>query len=199
MSNADIVRVDGIKWWIATTTTGGRTAVPLCPQHNIRLDPQPGTYFSRSAGYLKKANSTAKTLLCEEGQHKFEINREYEKEQAFVLNKVDAKAFEKMSVLNLDDEAVPVASQELKDTNYWVKAKVTTSKAGTRLLVWAGDKTAKNKTQLFIEPSLKRLSFDQNDDHPMEVFAKIEATFAENVTTSIAKSVEKSTPDKEGK
>jgi hypothetical protein len=103
------------------------------------------------------------------------------------MNKIDAQSFSKMPVLNLDDSAVPVAKEDIKDKDnpFWVRSKVTESKAGTRLIIWAGNRDAKNKTQLFIEPEIKKLSFDQNDDHPLAVFAKVEATFADGVKMNI--------------
>jgi hypothetical protein len=92
-----------------------------------------------------------------------------------------------MPLLNIGDEAIPVAKDVLKDTDYWVEARVTKSKSGTRLIVWAGSKKEKNKAQLFIEPEIKRLSFDQNDTHPLEVFTKVEALFADGVSASLEK------------
>jgi hypothetical protein len=38
-----------------------------------------------------------------------------------------------------------------------------------------------------VEPELKRMSFDQNDSHPNEVFTKVEATFKDGVSTTIKK------------
>jgi len=38
-------------------------------------------------------------------------------------------------------------------------------------------KNAKSKTQLFIEPEKEKMSFDQNNDHPREVFSKVTAIF----------------------
>ncbi len=183
----EIIRIDGIKWWITTDTQGNRIPVPLCPQHNLRLDPKPEQYYSSSYGdFREKDSSTATKMECAEGLHILEMPRQFHKEKAYIINRVDALIFAKMITLNLDEEAIPVASEEIKkDSPYWIKVKITESKSGTRLIVWAGDRSKKNKTQLFIEPELKRLSFDQNDDHPTEVFAKVEATFSDNIQASI--------------
>jgi len=187
-----ILRIDGVKWCITSAPNGTRLAVPLCPLHNLRLDPKPEKYYSsRLQTRTTRPEFTAKELECAEGQHILNIPREFGEEQKYIINRVDALIFKEMTVLNLDDEAIPVASYELKkDTPYWVKAKITESKSGIRLIVWAGDRLRKNKTQLFVEPEIKRLSFDQNDDHPTEIFAKIEATFSENVTAIISKKKE---------
>ena len=44
-------------------------------------------------------------------------------------------------------------------------------------MILAGDKTSKNKTQLFVDHTNERLAFDQHNDHPGEVFSKVTATF----------------------
>lgn len=176
-------RIDGIKWWISIVN-GLRVPVPLCPQHNLRLEPKPGHSYYHNIS-RPRPTTTATELECAEGPHSFHIPRQFGQEISYVINKADALIFEKMKVQNFDDELIPVASEELKDSSYWIRSKITDSKAGTRLIIWAGDRSKHNKTQLFIEPELKRLSFDQNDDHPTEVFAKVEVTFADNIKASI--------------
>lgn len=177
MNNQKYIWVDGIKWWVIVGENG-KTYQPLCPQHHMRLRPVIITeYNQRLRKHVPLSSSKSLELECLEGSHHIEMLREYSRQEKYVGDKIDAQIFEKMTYINLDDTAVPVAKEELRNTDWWVKAKVTDSKAGTRLIVWAGSKAAKNKTQLFVEPALKRLSFDQHDDHPTEVFTKIEATF----------------------
>jgi hypothetical protein len=170
MNEGKLIRIDGIKWWETKGANGSRIVIPVCPQHHMRL-----TVLS----------TLGPAVSCPEGDHVFTLPRAYIRETHYVVNKIDSQAFAKMPVLNLDDEAIPVAKEELKDSKYWVLAKVTESKSGTRLIIWAGDKSRKNKAQLFIEPGLKRMSFDQNDDHPLEVFTKVEAVFAEGAKTKM--------------
>jgi len=50
------------------------------------------------------------------------------------------------------------------------------------LMVLAGSKKDKDKAQLFIDPKNEKLTFDQNNDHPSEVFCKVEATFKKSVS-----------------
>lgn len=92
-----------------------------------------------------------------------------------------------MKVLNLDDEAIPLADDKVKtkDGKFFVVANLNESKTGKRLVVYAGEKGKQNKTQIFVEPEIKRLSFDQNDLHPTDVFTKLEATFSDGTKVSI--------------
>lgn len=181
--------IDGIKWHVYFTQGGPRYAQPLCPQHDIRLKPSKVSIYDNRLRRSRQQNADEVTKLkCEDGQHFFEIPRTFEAQRDFVIDKVDAiNRFSKMQVINLDDTVIPVGKEELKDSDYWVLAKVTKSKSGDRLIVWAGNRSKKQKTQLFVEPELKRLSFDHNDDHPTEVFSKLEATFADGVTSKIEK------------
>ena len=188
--------VDGIKWHEWRDTNSFRHVSPLCMQHDIRMEPVV-LYESvyRNGRKEQKSISTDKSieLQCNEGDsHKIKIPREYSAEKTYVKNKIDSMVFKQYKVMNLDDSAIPVLKEDIKDKNnpYWIRAKFTESKSGTRLIIWAGNREAKNKTQLFVEPELKRLSFDQNDDHPLDVLAKVEVTFAENFTATLNKNIE---------
>jgi hypothetical protein len=190
--NDDLMRVDDIDWWIPASSNGVRQPVPVCPKHHLRLKPVIRQYWNSTFGKNINHHSDRSTeLSCAEGPHKISLPREYGTEREYVIDKIDAKIFAQMKILNLDDEAIFVAEKELKDKEspYWIKGKVIESKAGTRLIIWAGNRNSKNKTQLFVEPDLKRLSFDQNDDHPTEVFAKVEATFIGKNKTTITKKI----------
>lgn len=81
-------------------------------------------------------------------------------------------------IINLDGELVRIARDKLKDTDYWIDAKLSKNKNGeVQLMVLAGSKKEKDKTQLFIEPAKEKFSFDQNNDHPNKVFTKVVCTF----------------------
>ena len=92
-----------------------------------------------------------------------------------------------MKVLNLDDEAVPIAESKAssKDGKFFVTAVMVDSKVGQRVVVYAGEKGRKEKTQIFIEPNIKRLAFDQNDLHPADVFLALDGTFEDGTSFSI--------------
>jgi hypothetical protein len=42
-------------------------------------------------------------------------------------------------------------------------------------------------TQIFVEPEIRRLAFDQKDLHPNDVFTKVEATFIDGTTAKTDK------------
>ncbi len=168
--------IDGIKWVI--TGREHHHIQPLCPRHFLRLHTPPG-FHEYSTNHL----------YCDECDDPYVIPRLLAQERDYVLAKIDSKAFKKMKFINLDDEAIPLAESKAssKDNKYFVTAILTESKVGQRLVVYAGEKGKKEKTQIFIEPDIKRLSFDQKDVHPSEVFASLEATFRDGTKNSIEK------------
>lgn len=171
--------IDGIKWIIGERPP---KAIPLCPKDFIKLNPYPpDSLFPRK-------------LKCEECQKIYPLPRGYEEEQEYVLDKINSKKYKGMRFINLDDEALPIAKEKIssKDSKYFVTSLLTESKTGLRLVVYAGKKGKKKKTQIFVEPGIKRLAFDQKDLHPTEIFTKLEATFEDKTKSTLKKSAKKS-------
>ena len=175
------VRVNKINWWVYTDKLGIRRVQPLCPIHALRLYPSKYSYMH--------FDSQAILLKCEDCPKLHNIPRSYEQEERYVLDRIDAKIFKGMKVLNLDDEAIPVAKDDTvpKNSKYFITSQLMQSKTGLRLVVYAGERGKKEKAQIFIEPNIKRLAFDQKDLHPSEIFTSLEATFADGTKTSIKK------------
>ena len=178
------ITIDKIKWWVSTGMNGVRYSQPLCPIHDLRLRPIKDLY-SRDYNYMSNSHS----LKCEDCGKLHIIPRKLSSEQQYVIDKVDAKVFKSMKFINLDNEAIPIAEDKKssKDGKYFVTALLTESKTGKRLVVYAGERGKKEKTQIFVEPEIKRLSFDQKDLHPTEVFTKLEATFSDGVKHTLEK------------
>lgn len=184
-----IVRIDGIKWWITKSKTGDRLAVPLCPDHDLRMTTlaEGQVRNSYNTGWRKRLSVEALKLECAEGPHFFEIPREYTKEQQYVYNRIDAKIFKSMQIVDLDGELTPIAKEKLKspDEKRFVTAQLMESKRGLQLVIYAGEKGSKKKTQIFIEPKIKRLAFDQKDLDPSDIFTELKATFRDGTKHTI--------------
>lgn len=179
MNINEIVRVDEIKWWVAASTTGERLPVPLCPIHSLRLTPIRKRILGKNGVTRDQFDSEVNTLKCEEGPHIFNLQRTFKKERQYVLDRIDAKVFSRMKVLNLDDEALPIAKTKVQteDGKYFVTSQLMKSKRGIQVVIYAGEKGSPHKTQIFVDPDVKRLTFDQKDLHPNDVFIELKATF----------------------
>jgi hypothetical protein len=169
--------IDKIAWWIVTNGSI-RHPQPICTKHHLRLYP-----------YTDKYNSSYSTtyLKCAECNKLIKLPRRFDEEKLYVIDKIDSKAFKTMKTINIDDEAIPLADGKAKNDKYFVTALLTESKVGQRLVVYAGEKGKKEKTQIFVEPGIKRLSFDHNDLNPSEVFLGFEATFKDGTKTKTEK------------
>lgn len=165
------ITIDKIKWWVPET----RVPQPLCLVHHLRLYPVKDVYCRFYP------NLESHSLKCQECKELHIISRSIADEKQYVIDKLDAQIFRGMRFINLDDEALPIAEDKIKskDSKYFVTSLLTQSKTGLRLVVYAGEKGSDKKTQIFVEPDIKRLAFDQKDLHPNDVFAELEATFAD--------------------
>lgn len=168
----DGIIIDGLKWVIGEHPP---KAIPLCPKDFIELDPYP-------SGFVL----TDSHLKCEDCGKVYPIQRVVADEKRYVLNKINSRSYKSKQFINLDDEAIPIAEDKItKNSEYFVTSLLTKSKVGLRLIVYAGKKGKSEKTQIFIEPDIKRLAFDQRNLHPKDVFTSLEATFEDNSKASI--------------
>ena len=175
------IKIDKIEWWIYTDIKGTRFAQPLCPIHHLRMIPIRQSFNTYA--------SESRLLKCEDCKDLYTLPRSLDEERVYVINKIDSKIFKGMKLLNLDEESIPLTEEKLssKDKKFFVTGLLTKSKVGLRLVLYAGERGRKEKTQIFVEPEIKRLAFDQKDLHPTDVFTKIEATFKDNVRSSFDK------------
>ncbi|MEK7606231.1 MAG: hypothetical protein AAB458_01375 [Patescibacteria group bacterium] len=173
------IKVDGVVWM----RDGLLDIQPLCPIHFLRLYPYPAGYNDYSANMLS----------CEECAERFQLPRKIYEEKRYIKDKVASKAFRDIKILNLDDEAIPLVEKKIKsqDNKFFITAVLTESKVGLRVVIYAGETGKKEKTQIFVEPKIKRLAFDQNDLHPSEVFSTISCEFKDGTKTSIESPVVK--------
>lgn len=150
--------VDGIRWVIGQHPP---KAIPLCPKDFIELNPIP-EFFPE------------KELRCEECGITYITPRNFDKEGKYILNKINSN---------------PIAEDKKSssDGKFFVTSRIMKSRVGLRLVVYAGEKGKKEKTQIFVEPEIRRLSFDQKDLHPTDVFTELEATFSDGTKASLKK------------
>ena len=137
------VKIDSINWFVYTDNRGVRRVQALCPIHSLRMYPSRHSYMTYDNEAIK--------LKCEDCPNLYNIPRSYRQEEQYVLDRIDAKIFKGMKVLNLDDEAIPVAKNETpaKDSKYFITSQLMQSKTGLRLVVYAGEKGKKEKIANF--------------------------------------------------
>lgn len=164
----DGIRADGVLWIYEDYDW-----TPVCPKHHLRME-------------ISYNGSNQSRYKCAEDEERFQVPREFNAQKRYIQNKLDAKDIRKRKFLNIDGESVVIAEDKASsnDNKYFVRALLTDSKVGLRLVVYVGEK-GKEKTQIFVEPDIKRLAFDQTNIHPSEIFLKLEGTFDDGSSASI--------------
>ena len=175
-----IVKIDGVDWLVKSTSHRSHVS-PLCPRHHVplRIDIHTGEFTKR--------------LYCIEDQEIYTIPRGFDSERDYVIARINAKVYKGMKVLNLDDEALPIAKESVKsnDGKYFVTTQIMESKRGLQVVVYAGERNKTGKSQILISPSEKRLTFDHKDIHPSDIFTKLECAFDDGTIHTIKRGKKK--------
>ena len=169
----ELYRIDGILW------DNSISPKPFCPVHKMEMD---------AWTFDDEIPATYDHVKCAECTEAYPIPRDFDDEQIYVRRKIKSRALKDIRVLNIDDEAVPIAefkASSKKNKKFFVTGVLTESKVGQRLIIYAGERGKNRKTQIFVEPEIKRIAFDQRDLHPTDVFTEIQATFADGSSTSM--------------
>lgn len=118
---------------------------------------------------------------CPHCDFKITLNESIEDKSEDLINVIEAKKYNDAEIINIDGELIKVQREQQIDSDYWADVKISKNKKGEfQLMVLAGSKKLKDKAQLFLDPQNEKLSFDQYNNHPKEVFAKVVATFKDS-------------------
>lgn len=173
--NIQLYLWEGLHWDIDYDINGNPySQIPLCPKQkcNCRLKKSKEAY---SIGEYK--------YNCVRCDFKITLNKSIEDKASDLIDIIESQKYKDAEIINLDGELVRVLREEQKDLDYWVDVKISKNrKDEVQLMVLAGSKKEKNKTQLFLDPQNEKVSFDQNNNHPKEIFSKVVATFKDSKT-----------------
>ncbi|NCO10814.1 hypothetical protein GW930_02835 [Candidatus Saccharibacteria bacterium] len=159
---------------------------PICREHGFELDGV--AWDGREWGAPSFGEGYASNLLCLEGPHIIKLPSRLDEIQAYISKKIRSKAFSDAKLIDLDGLLVPVSKKEkisAGGTDYFVTSQVKNGKRGDQVVVYAGKKGSKDRAQISIDPEHKKMSFDQNDLNPADVFVKLEATFRDGTRHTI--------------
>lgn len=168
----------GLNWGIDYDINGNPWPFALCPKQkcHCKLTKSKEVYLMGEYKYI-----------CVKCDFKIILNKAVEDMGNDLLNIIDSLKYKDAEIVNIDGELIRVQREEKIDNDYWVDVKISKNKKDQlQLMVLAGSKKDKDKSQLFLDPQNERLSFDQNNDHPRKVFAKVIATFKNSKTEIIS-------------
>lgn len=173
-----LYRIDNIYWMIDEYDN---TAIPVCPKDYIKLTSVGvDDFFADKMSY---------GLKCEECGTVYNFNRTIYDEKEYVVEKLRALERKKYEIIDIDGIQTPVTKKvKINSSNkFFCTAQIRSSKRGPQVVIYAGEKGSKKKSQIFISGEERRLSFDQNDMNPTEVFSKITAEFYDGTKHTIEK------------
>lgn len=159
----------GILWHIDYDFHGNIDVAALCPKHKCccRLVKSKENFVRGEYKYC-----------CVKCDFKICLEKSIENKAVDFDYVMGSYKYQDAEIINIDGELISVQREEKKDNDYWIDAKISKNKKGElQLMVLAGSKKAKDKAQLFLDPKNERLAFDQNNDHPSEIFAKVIGIF----------------------
>lgn len=161
---------EGLHWDIDYDINGvPYSQIPLCPKQkcNCRLKKSKEEYQRGEYKYF-----------CARCDFKITLNKPIEEKADDLMDIIESQKYRDAEIINIDGELIKVQREEVVDSDYWADVKISKNKKGEiQLMVLAGSKKNKDKTQLFIDPKNEKVSFDQNNDHPVNIFSKVTATF----------------------
>lgn len=166
----------GLHWDINYDMLDLPSPTALCPKQRC------------NCGLIKSKESYARgeyKYHCVKCDFKITLNRPIEEKAVEFVKVIDSLKYKDAEIINIDGELIRVQREEQTDEDYWIDAKISKNKKGdVQLMILAGSRKTKDKAQLFLDPKNERLSFDQNNDHPVKVFAEVTARF-KNSTSKI--------------
>ncbi len=160
---------EGMYWDVSYDINGDPYPFALCPKQKCccRLT---RSREGRSPGEHK--------YLCIKCDFKITLNKPLESKGFDFIRIMNSLKYADAEIINIDGELIRVQRETKRDEDYWVDVKISKNKKGElQLMVLAGSRKAGDKTQLFLEPKKERLAYDQNNDHPSQVFTKVVGIF----------------------
>lgn len=183
LNKITLYRWSGIDWDVESDDFGNPYAIPLCP------NPKCHCKLVKSGEKYNLGEYKYECVTCDFG---ITLNKSIEDKSRDFVNIVNSWTYKDAEIINIDGDLIRVQREEETDNDYWVDAKLSKNKKGeVQLMVLAGSKKERDKTQLFLDPKNEKLSFDQNNDHPREVFCKVKATFKSSESKISSKIIKK--------
>ena len=160
---------------------------PICQKHHFELDAgNMGTYGWQDSEWGEESWTTQ--LRCLEGPHILNLPMTLGDIRLYIQKKIESKQYADAKLVDLDGLLVPVSKKDkvaVEDIDYFVTSQVRNGKRGDQVVIYAGKKGSHDKAQIFIDPKHKKMSFDQNNINPTDVFVKLEATFRDGTKHTI--------------
>lgn len=169
------------KYWVVN----GRTAELLCPNDK--------TPMREVKDPFRLVIDQSSEVTCPDCNFEYSFNAPFQTVKQDVARLLDAKKYQKMEIIDIDGMGTPILKKKVttKDGNFFASVQINESKRGPQLVIYAGKKGLKAKSQIFITPETKKMSFDHKDIKPTDIFTKVTAEFDDGSVNEIKRKGEK--------
>lgn len=170
MDKTNIYRVGEILWKIDSLKD--RHAEPLCPIHR---------------SVLRYESDYDTELYCYACKKYYRLEFGVLEASELVIEQIKALSRRNCKVVDIDGILTPVSKHNrVSNDGYFCTAQIRKSRNGHQLVVYAGKKGMPGKKcQIFVTPEDRKLSFDQTDLNPADVFVKLTAEFRDGTKHTI--------------
>jgi hypothetical protein len=163
MEDSRLYKWNGVFWNIDGMTIHGPIIKARCPVDRCEL---------------KIDSKVDSVLSCPKCDFRITLDKSFYEKRKDILKIMNSDYWKDAEIVNIDGEMIKVGKEVVKDEDYWVEASISKSVKGVKqLMVLVGSKKETDKIQLFVDIDNEKLSFDQKDKHPKEIFTKVVATF----------------------
>ena len=158
-------------------TKGTKSYIAFCIEHRIRLE-----IVSRSGKIYAQEQSIEGLdtyLMCPEDERMIDLKGvSFSTLRRRFSNTLESIRLKDAEIVSIDGYQIPIAKVDApKDEDYWVQARINDTKQGKQLVVYAGKRGDSDKSQIFVDTDNEKISFDQHNIHPNDVFTKLVANF----------------------
>ena len=165
----------------------GHGPYAYCPEHRMRLDIvlNSGGRASQDMSVVGHAHSR---LVCPKDEKVFPLPvGGFFALQRHFQAAIEAVDLQDAEIMDIDGYQIPIAKVEPpeKDDQYWLQARINDTKRGKQLVVYAGKRGDRDKAQMFLDLENDKITFDQNNLHPNDVFTRVVAEFRDGRKTTM--------------
>lgn len=162
-------------------------AYAYCPDHKgVELDVLNGNGTPTSQNSMSEIRSITK-FVCPIDNKSYEQEGDFYTLRRRVLTIIYSESYKEADIIDLDNMYTPIlrVSPKPKDDRYSLQVEIDETSTGKKLVIYAADRKDKGKTQIFIDPHTKKMSFDGKDLHPDMIFSKVVAYFKDGSNSTI--------------
>jgi hypothetical protein len=163
------------------------SAYAHCPEHRVELE------VSTDRGFLSQHLQRiglfpSQFLFCPTDEKMFDFKGgDFAVLRRRFLAAVEALNLKDAKIVSIDGYQIPIskANPATDDPDYWAKVQINDTKQGKQLVVYAGRRGDRDKVQMFLDLENDKISFDQNNIHPKDVFTRVVAEFRGGSKTTL--------------